>query len=151
MPDPISDPSRPQGCTCFRLRRASRRMTQVYDAHLAACGLTLTQYSLLANLGRLQSPGMHELAEAIGMDRTSLTRTLKPLMAQGLIAVAGGADRRRKRLTLTAAGEARRAAARPLWQAAQDAVEQRLGPAMVAELHRLLDSGYERLAPEQAG
>ena len=147
MAESLSD--RPQGCTCFRLRRASRRMTQLYDAHLAPCGLTLTQYSLLANLQRLQSPGVHDLAEAMGMDRTSLTRTLKPLMEQGLIAVASAPDRRRKRLTLTAAGEARRWAARPLWRAAQDAIEQLLGPETVAELHRLLDMGYQRLAPDE--
>lgn len=133
------------GCTCFRLRRTTRRMTQVYDAHLAPIGLTLTQYSLLANLVRRGPPSLHELAGIMGMDRTTLTRSLKPLATRGLLTVKPGQDRRSKEVQLTAAGTALWEQARPLWRAAQAEIERRLGATAVAELHRSLDQGFERL------
>lgn len=135
----------PRGCTCFRLRRTTRRMTRIYDAHLAPCGLTLTQYSLLTALVRLPGPSLHELAEAIGMDRTSLTRTLQPMIDRGLVAFAPGLDRRSKRVEATAAGRALRAEAKRLWLEAEREVRERLGPDEVSELHHLLDRSFERL------
>src|SRR5262249_59557256 len=72
-------PERVTGCTCSRLRKLTRRITQHYDAHLVAAGLRVTQYSLLANLCRGGPATMSKLAVALAMDRTTLTRHLKPL------------------------------------------------------------------------
>jgi len=56
-------------------------VTRIYDTHLQPVGLTLTQYSVLSNLARGGPPSVNGMAEMLGMDRTTLTRTLKPLIA----------------------------------------------------------------------
>jgi len=142
------DPNRPRGCTCFRLRRTARQMTRIYDAHLAPSGLTLTQYSVLSNLVLVpgSAPTVQELADILSMDRTTLTRTLKPLLAARLLVMGPGADRRSKCVTLTAAGRTVFERAKPLWRHAQDEMSNRLGAPRVADLHRLLDDSYATLA-----
>lgn len=134
-----------RGCTGFRLRRAARALTRLYDAHLKEVGLTLTQYSLLSRLSRAVPPRMHELAEAMGMDRTSLTRTLSPLQGRGLIEVIPGEDRRSKVVRITGEGFALREKAVGYWRVAQAEIERRLGVVEMAELHRILDLAWERL------
>ena len=141
------DPNRPRGCTCFKLRRTARQVTRIYDSHLAPAGLTLTQYSLLSNLalGPNPAPSVNQLAEVLNMDRTTLTRTLKPLLAAKLLTFAAGTDKRSKSVHLTAAGRGAFDTAKPLWRAAQDEMIGRLGPARVIELHRLLDDSFATL------
>lgn len=139
------DPMRPRGCTCHRLRRTTRQMTRIYDAHLAPSGLTLTQYSVLSTLALCEPPSVNEMAELLGMDRTTLTRTLKPLLAARLLAVETGHDRRSKKVSLTGAGRTAWEKAKPLWRAAQDEIEARLGSSEVYQLHRLLDTTFETL------
>ncbi len=87
-----------------------------------------------------------QLADAMAMDRTTLTRNLKPLERAGLMSAARGRDRRSRTLSLSDEGARQLSAARPLWQRAQDEVNARLGADMVAELHRLLDDSSRRLA-----
>lgn len=134
----------PKGCTCARLRRLTRRITAVYDRELAAAGLRVTQYSLLATLRReAGSAGMamSVLAERMDMDRTTLTRNLKPLMDQGLAAlVSDPQDARVRRARLTEAGAAALDAARPHWLRAQQEVNRTLGDATVVGLHHWLDT-----------
>lgn len=137
-----------KGCTCFRLRRTARRMTQIYDSHLAPVGLTLTQYSLLANLVRRVPPSVHELAEVMGMDRTTVTRNLKPLIARGLLHLTPGADRRSKCVAVTQEGQDVWLQAKTFWRAAQTAIETRLGGETVAELHQVLDDSFDRLGQD---
>ena len=136
-------PTAPQGCTCGRLRRLTRRVTAVYDRELAAVGLRVTQYSLLGALQRdAGSDGLPvaELAERLDMDRTTLTRNLQPLTAQGWAElIADPRDRRVRRARITAAGAAAFAAARPHWRRAQQAVNSTLGVQSVAALHLWLD------------
>lgn len=148
MPKPSADPNRPRGCTCFRLRRTARSVTKLYDAHLAPAGLTLTQYSLISTLARAfpdAPPTVHEFSAMLNMDRTTMTRTLKPLIAARLVKLAAGEDRRRKEVQLTPAGREMFARAKPLWRAAQDEMLARLGQPRVAELHKLLDDSFQIL------
>jgi DNA-binding MarR family transcriptional regulator len=146
------DPMRPRGCTCHRLRRTTRQMTRIYDARLVPVGLTLTQYSVLSTLvrGETPTPGVNEMAEILGMDRTTLTRTLKPLIAARLVTLATGDDRRSKKVSVTEAGRALWEKAKPLWRAAQDEIEARLGSSEVYHLHKLLDTTFEVLGTPAA-
>jgi len=141
------------GCTCHRLRQLTRRLTQHYDACLAPVGLRVTQYSLLATLCRSGPATMSRLATLMEMDRTTLTRDLKPLGDAGLVDVAAGEDARERIVSATERGRRTWRAARENWRSAQDEVNRALGPEQVAALHELLDGSLARLraaAPARA-
>jgi DNA-binding MarR family transcriptional regulator len=134
-----SAPAPITGCTCDRLRKLTRRITQHYDARLAPAGLRVTQYSLLAHLVHAGPTTMSALARLAEMDRTTLTRNLKPLADAGFVEVAAGADARSRVVSATARGREARSSARELWRRAQDEVNRALGADRVAALHAVLD------------
>lgn len=127
-------------------------MTQLYDHVLAPCGLRITQYSLLTQLTQLtqrttsDGVAIGPLADALDMDRTTLTRNLRPLIEAGLLVLAASpTDARVRVVRLTRAGRTRHAQAARLWRRAQDEVEQKLGKPEVLSLHRLFDGLIETL------
>ena len=91
-------------CACFNLRKATRVVTQLYDEALKPAGLRSTQFAVLAATRALGPVSVNQLAEWIVMDRTTLTRNLKPLERDGLIAVRAGDDLRVRQVSLTAKG-----------------------------------------------
>ena len=117
------------GCSCGNLRRASRAVTQLYDGVLQASGLKATQFTLLVAAAELKSAPISQMAEALVMDRTTLTRNLKPLVKDGLLTVEPGEDRRSRWIRLTPKGRRVLAEALPLWDRAQNRVIQGLGRA----------------------
>jgi DNA-binding MarR family transcriptional regulator len=129
----------PRGCTSFKLRQLSRRVSQHYDRIVAGAGLKTTQYSLLSNIERLGPIRPSDLAAAMAMDASTLTRNLRPLVARGWVEVGPGADERSRLVVATAAGHAKRAEAQREWKRAQLALNDRLGTARVAALHALLE------------
>jgi len=139
-------------CTCLRLRRAARRVTQIYDHRLEPAGLTIGQFGLLAQLhgASLQGSGglsIRALAERRGMDPTTLTRNLKPLKAQNLVADAADAsDRRVRTVAITRRGRGKLREAVPLWRQAQAEVERILGIEATVALNGLLDLSAAKLA-----
>jgi DNA-binding MarR family transcriptional regulator len=132
------------GCTCARLRKLTRRLTRIYDAHLAAQAIKVTQYSLLANAARGERT-LTEFAAELEMDRSTLSRNLAPLAAQGWVSVSVGADPRSRSISVTAAGRRKLKAALPLWRRAQCEVEAILGAAGVGELHRRVERALDAL------
>lgn len=135
---PTSAPAFSSVCTCFRVRRASRRMTQLYDHLLAPAGVSLNQYSILRRTER-EPRTLGPLAEELGMDRTTLTRNLALLVDAGLIENRRGEDARQRVIALTDAGRRKLTAARPRWEEAQRVIDRMLGDDGVARLHRDLD------------
>jgi DNA-binding MarR family transcriptional regulator len=131
-------PAGREACVCSALRAASRRVSQLYDDALAPLQLTITGYFLLGRIDALRTPSMNELAAAAMMDRSTLSRNLKPLVDGKLVAVQPGADRRRKEFSLTAAGRARLGAAYPRWRAAQQRFKKAYGAADARALATLL-------------
>jgi DNA-binding MarR family transcriptional regulator len=138
-------------CTCGRLRRLTRRITAVYDHTLAPCGLRITQFSVLSNLLKLQAPTLSELANAMDMERTTLLRNLRPLVAAGWVRVEARANSRQLQASLTPAGRAKYSDARPLWRLAQNAVNSVLGETEVIRLHRRVDRYLSQLRPNLKG
>lgn len=141
-----------RGCTCARLRRLTRRVTALYDRELAPLGLRVTQYALMSTVRRHGDEGvpMLALADAMDMDRTTLTRNLKPLVTQGWMRlVADPHDARVRRTALTAAGASLLTTARPAWQRAQHAVTRTLGEGNVGALHDWLDHVTPAFRPAQ--
>jgi DNA-binding MarR family transcriptional regulator len=113
-------------CHCLAARREARAITRTYDDHLRRHGLRATQFSVLAVLELSGPTPISELAESLGMERTTLTRSAALLERRGWIATGGAADRRQRRLRLTASGRRKLHSAFPAWKAAQDAVTEGL-------------------------
>lgn len=135
------------GCTCMRLRKASRRVTQIYDQWLEPCGLTVSQYGVLANLAKRDGVSIGGLADLLIMDPTTLTRTLRPLQRQGFVAVKPDpTDKRARRLHITASGRHVCETAQPFWRRAQNQIETALGNVEAPALNAALDLVLERLA-----
>ena len=133
-----SNPS-PVGCSSFKLRQLSRRVSQHFDRIVGGAGLKTTQYSLLSHIVKLAPVRPGELADRMEMDASTLTRNLQPLVAQGWVEVGPGIDGRSRFVSVTDAGRAKRAQAQREWKRAQLALNQRLGEARVARLHALID------------
>jgi DNA-binding MarR family transcriptional regulator len=129
-----ADPGATRGCACASVRRAGRVMTQLYDGVLAPSGLRATQFSLLSRLANAGPLTLGDLAEAMVMDRTTLTRNLAPLERAGWVRTVRGDDRRRREVTITDEGRAMVARALPLWQVAQERVAGGFGPERLAAL-----------------
>ena len=113
------DVETPANCTCFNLRKAARAVTRAYDEALKPSGLRATQFSLLGVVANRGPAGMTELARALVMERTTLTRNLKPLMDQGFLEAMDGADRRRRPIAITPRGRKALERALPAWRRAQ--------------------------------
>jgi DNA-binding MarR family transcriptional regulator len=129
----------PSACTCFRLRRAARQVSQVYDRELAAVDLSLNEYSILRRAE--PQPRTHgELAATAGMDRSTLTRNLKPLIDAGWLKETRGEDARQRVIAITAAGRKRIAKAMPHWQSAQQRLEKQYGKQATLRLNTDLDA-----------
>lgn len=122
-----TDPSDIRFCTGANLRKASRVITQAFDGALQPVGLKSTQFTLLATLSKSGEQPLTQLAEVLVMDRTTLTRNLKPLLVKGLVEDRPGNDRRVRKIALTEAGRTALERAMPLWQAAQRRLVKSLG------------------------
>ena len=131
----------PIGCTNFKLRQLTRRVTQHYDQHLATTGLKITQYSLLTHVDRLGPLPPGELARRMDMGASTLTRNLQPMVAAGWLEIGAGPDARSRLVHITDAGVEMRRQAQRRWKTAQLALNDKLGPGTVAALHNLLDQG----------
>ena len=115
-------------CLCFHAQRAARALARRFDAAFRPVGLTNGQYSTMAALATLGPASIGAIAAALGMDRTTLTAALKPLVRRRLVTIAAGrGDRRNKRIDLTKMGRATLAKAQPIWRATHDEVDKLLG------------------------
>ncbi len=142
---PVAPPAAvPRGCTNLKLRQLTRRVSQHYDRIVGAAGLKTTQYSLLSYVVRLGPARPGDIAGAMEMDASTLTRNLQPMVVSGWIEVGPGPDGRSRRVAATPAGKAKHAEAQREWKRAQLALNARLGEARVVALHALLDDCLAR-------
>lgn len=136
----------PLDCTCFRIRGAARRVTQIYSKHLAPTGLKISQFSLLGFVTAQGPVSIGRLSDLLATDRTTLTRNLGPLLKDALIERAQSGDKRRHELVATAAGRALFKRALPLWAAAEQEVRDAMGAKLTADLHGAIERSMEKLA-----
>jgi DNA-binding MarR family transcriptional regulator len=127
-------------CLCSQVRRLARKLSSLYDALLSPEDLTITQYSLLADIERAGQLSHLVLAEKVGMERTTLTRNLRPLARAKWVAAVTGKDRRQHLLQLTAAGRRKLIRSLPLWEEAQRQFLSQIGSESLQELRALLGS-----------
>jgi DNA-binding MarR family transcriptional regulator len=125
-------------CACFNFRKASRAVTQQFDELLQSTGLRSTQLVVLIAVAVSESPGVASLARDLVMDRSTLTRNLRPLVKQGLVKVRLGKDRRTRVVEMTPRGSDVLAEALPVWEDAQNRFVAQLGEDRWQELLSLL-------------
>ncbi len=126
-------------CNCTGLRKATRRISQLYDQALAPSGMKITQRAILAQINRSKSTNVGLLADALVMDAGALAHTLKPLERGGLIAVEVNPDDRRHRLiSLTELGRAKLAETNALWAQAEKNFESAFGRTEAQSLRTLV-------------
>ncbi len=127
-------------CTCFNLRKATRTVTQLFDDAMQPTGIRATQFTLLAAISSTGTVAIRQLSQILVMDRTTLTRNLKPLETRRLIKIVPGEDRRTRTLTLTDKGRKTLEKSLPFWRKAQAEVIERLTPKRWRDLLKQLDS-----------
>lgn len=143
---PVADVPKPQGCTNLKLRQLMRRVAQHYDAEVGKTGLKGTQYSLLSYVVKLGPIRAVDLAAAMRISTSTLSRNLQPLIASGFIAVQPGDDARSRLISATKEGQAKRIEAQRRWRVAQEGINQMLGAERVVALHALIDESLQRLS-----
>ena len=121
-------------CAGGNLRRATRAITQFYAKILEPCGLEPTQFTMLTACSLAEAAPISALAEALVIDRTTLTRNFQLLEKQGFIKIARGTDRRERIVSLSLEGQSVLAKALPLWKKAQALVLAKMGQSRLDNL-----------------
>jgi len=138
-------------CMCHKARMAARVVTRAYDDALRAMGLRATQISVLAAVGARGALSIKSLADTLQMERTTLTRNLRPLAERGYVLLAPEGRYRSRVLTLTPLGRAALLEALPLWENAQRALKRRLGhhrwPEVQQSLAALINQDHQGKQP----
>ncbi len=128
-------------CLCLASRRAARAITRRFERELRPHGLRATQFSLLVTLTLAGPCQVGELAERLGVERTTLTRNLAPLRANGLVQIrAADTDARARVLAITDQGRTAIGRALPAWERAQTATSAAIGEPAAAALRRLAEA-----------
>jgi DNA-binding MarR family transcriptional regulator len=117
----------PALCPAFNIRAASRIITQLFDEILKPSGLQVTQFTVLIGIHILDSPSISKLAKGLIMDRTTITRGLKPLENEGLIKIVSGDDKRTHFVKLTPKGKSALEKTLPYWEKARTVVSKEFG------------------------
>ena len=126
-------------CHCLKIRRSAGNVVSFYDQILRPCGITVRQYSLLYSISANDGCNVRELSEYTELDRSTLARSLKPLIKANLIADAKDAGARDSKLSLTEQGRQVCQEAARLWEIAQRRFEEKLGPEQVKALEAALE------------
>ncbi|TQX89494.1 MarR family transcriptional regulator [Rhizobium sp. rho-13.1] len=128
-----------ENCACHKVRMAARSVTRAYDDALRPVGLRSTQFSLLVAVAIDGAISITSLANFLGMDRSTLTRNLGPLVDDELISVGLEGWRRSRTIEITKKGRSRLREALPHWKRAQGSLRQKLGDPDWAALRDVLD------------
>ena len=126
-------------CLCTNLRRAARVVTAAYDESFRPLGLKATQVIVLVSIAKTGSPTINALSARMGMDRTTMTRNLKPLERGGYLRVGVGKDKRVRVVELTTKGQGLLQKAYPLWKKRQAALVKNVGAKDCVDLFTKID------------
>lgn len=110
-------------CYCTQFRRSANALTGIYDQELKSVGLKVTQLTLLRAIDQVGAPTFNEVAIAVGLNTSTISRNLKLLIDAGWVKVSGDADARVKVAALTVSGSRMLKKAEPHWRRAQEQVE----------------------------
>jgi DNA-binding MarR family transcriptional regulator len=122
-----------RGCLCLSARKTARLLTRHFDEYLRQTGLRSTQFSILAALANTGGATVTRLADVLGLERTTLSRSAELLEENGWVTSQSTEDARERLLDLTAAGMAQLEASLPAWEAAQASAPSLLAGAKPVE------------------
>ncbi|MFT5208489.1 MAG: DNA-binding MarR family transcriptional regulator [Flavobacterium sp.] len=143
MKDSIS----PEHCVSNNLHKTARAITKVYEDAIRPCGIRRSQFSILAHLYRLHTVQLSVLSDHMIMDRTTLSRNLKPLLNSGLVEVKPSVDdARAKDISLSKDGKLKYKEALKLWTKAQKFVVKKYGADNWQQLEQALTVLRERVS-----
>lgn len=125
-------------CYCILLRKASRRLSALYDEALEPYGINIGQFSHLRTVRRNEPVSLTELGELMELDRSTVGRNTKVLERMGLVEAVSGEDQREALLQLSEKGRALLRDAEPIWHDVQVRIDERLGADRTEELKQLL-------------
>ena len=111
-----------KNCKCFKIRKASRLVTQIYDKKLQPVDLKITQFSILSFIATSGEKNLIKLADELYMDRTTLTRGLQILQKKKYVENLGSQDSRKRIVILTKDGLDILDKAIPLWMEAEEEI-----------------------------
>lgn len=129
-------------CASFNFRRTARAVTRLFDLAFQGYGIRSTQFTILVGIAKTQPTSIGALADLLIIDRTTLTRSLRRLKKDGLLAISDRSKMRQRFLTLTPKGEQTLARCLPPWRKTQERFVQAVGP----EYWVTLRNDLERLA-----
>src|SRR5512147_1943259 len=136
-----------ESCACHKVRMAARAVTRAYEEALRPTRLRATQLAVLVAVARADAISITSLAKSLGMDRSSLTRTLRPIEKDGLVILGMEGWRRSRTLRITQKGRTVLRDALPFWEKAQSILKRKLGIAewtlVIDGLDRLVRAGQE--------
>jgi DNA-binding MarR family transcriptional regulator len=141
--DPVTEMA--EGCIAVRVRLLNRLVTAVCDAGLRGHGASVAQVNVLVAVGHSGPLSPTDLAAALVMDKSTLSRDAAPLLKYGWLRKVPGADKRSHQLELTPAGRAKVASLLPAWRAAQKALKERLGDVYLAGVFAIADRVWAEL------
>ncbi|HFD10977.1 MAG TPA: MarR family transcriptional regulator [Crenotrichaceae bacterium] len=137
-------------CLDYNLRKASRIAAQHYEDILKPSGLRNTQFTLLVAATLMDKPLITDLARILVMDRTTVSRNIKPLERDGLLQIVPGQDKRSRQIVLTHLGCQKLIEAIPLWRQAHQTLQEKLGVDNEQGLLAALDN-FNKQLNQQAG
>ena len=133
----------PTLCPAFNIRAASRVITQIFDDTLKPSRLQITQFAVLVGVHIMDTPSISILAKGLVMDRTTLTRSLRPLESEGHIKIISGDDKRTRFVKLTAKGKSAIDKTLPYWEKAREIVAKEFGEKNLGGLIKDLENVRE--------
>jgi len=126
-------------CACLKVRTAARAVTRLYDDAFRPVGLRATQLSVLVAVAYSDAVSIASLSRMLGMDRSTLTRNLRPLEEKALVVLGPEGHHRSRTLSITSEGEQLVRKALPLWEKTQEKLRQELKRPRWTNLHAELD------------
>ncbi len=120
-------------CLCINTRSTAGVLTQYYNKTFSKMGITAMQFSLLVNIKIAGSTNITKLTQFVKLDKSTLTRTLTPLIEIGYVNSERGKSKRETILSLTPEGMEIVEKAFPAWQKLQEEIINYLGGEKEAE------------------
>jgi len=130
-------------CACYNLQKATRAVSQFYNKMLKPVGLRGTQFTILRVLAVMDSVNITNMANRMVVDRTTLTRNLRPLEKRKLLEIVPGKDQRSREVRLTEKGRDTLKSAVPLWEEAQKRFSEELGIRSFQDLFTMMSATVE--------